>query len=72
MLVVVMCMLSACTTTKFDAKAYVKSCLDVQFKGEYDEYMKLTESSKADSEKCEKKELMHLWKGMKNNLFQTN
>ena len=53
MLVVVMCMLSACTT-KFDAKAYVKSCLDVQFKGEYDEYMKLTESSKADSEKLYK------------------
>lgn len=45
-----MCMLSACGT-KFDAKAYIKSCLDVQFKGEFEEYMKLTESSKADSEK---------------------
>lgn len=50
MMVVVMCMLSACGT-KFDAKAYIKSCLDVQFKGEFEEYMKLTESSKADSEK---------------------
>lgn len=50
MMVVVMCVLSACGT-KFDAKAYVKACLDVQFKGEYDEYMKLTESSKVDSEK---------------------
>lgn len=50
MMVIVMCMLSACGT-KFDAKAYIESCLDVQFKGEYDEYMKLTESSKKDSEK---------------------
>lgn len=50
MMVVVMCMLSACGT-KFDAKAYVKSCLDVQFKGEFEEYMKLTESSKEESEK---------------------
>ena len=72
MMVVVMCMLSACGT-KFDAKAYIKSCLDVQFKGEFEEYMKLTESSKADSEKfCIIMELMHLCRDMKRYLFLKN
>lgn len=50
LLVFVLCMLSACGT-KFDSGAYVKACLDAQFKGEFEEYMKYTNSEKEEAEK---------------------
>lgn len=50
LLAMIMCVMGACGE-KFDSKAYVKSCLDAQFKGEYDEYIKITESKKEEAEK---------------------
>lgn len=49
MLTAVMFVLGACG--KFDCGAYVKACLDSQFKGEYEEYVKLTKSTKEEAEK---------------------
>lgn len=50
MMAAVMCIMSACGA-KFDSGAYVKACLDAQFKGEYEEYVKVTESTKEEAEK---------------------
>lgn len=50
LLVLTMGMLSACGA-KFDASGYVKSVLDASYKGEFEEYCKLTNSEEADAEK---------------------
>lgn len=55
----VMCIMSACGS-KFDSGAYVKACLDAQFKGEYEEYVKVTESTKEEAEKLYKDGLDNL------------
>lgn len=62
LMVMVMCVLSACGT-KFDAKGYVDACLDVQFKGEYDQYMKMTKASKEEAQKLYKDGVDSFMKG---------
>lgn len=62
LLAAVICLMGACGE-KFDAGAYVKACLDAQFKGEYDEYIKMTDSTKADAEKLYKDGLDELMSG---------
>lgn len=62
LMVMVMCVLSACGT-KFDAKEYVDACLDVQFKGEYEQYMKMTKASKEDAQKLYKDGIDSFMKG---------
>lgn len=43
--------LSGCAAVqKFDAAGYTKACLDASYKGEFDEYIKLTKSSKKEAE----------------------
>lgn len=69
LMVMVMCVLSACGT-KFDAKEYVDACLDVQFKGEYEQYMKMTKASKEDAQKLYKDGIDSFMKGMINYLYQ--
>lgn len=60
LLVFIMGIMSACGGEKFDAGAYVKSCLDAQFKGEYKEYMEFTESSQKEAEQLYKEGLDEL------------
>lgn len=49
LMIAIVCIMGACGE-KFDASAYVKSCLDAQFKGEFEEYVKLTVSTKEEAE----------------------
>lgn len=52
LLVLVLGTLSGCAAfQKFDASGYTKACLDASYKGEFDEYVKLTKSTKAEAEK---------------------
>lgn len=45
-------LLSGCASVqKFDASGYTKACLDANYKGEFDEYVKLTKSTKEEAEK---------------------
>lgn len=48
LLAAVMCVMSACGA-KFDSGAYVKACLDAQFKGDYKEYVEVTESTEKEA-----------------------
>lgn len=50
--------LSGCANIqKFDASGYTKACLDANYKGEFDEYVKLTKSTKEEAEKIYKQNL---------------
>ena len=52
LLVLIMGTLSGCAAfQKFDASGYTKACLDATYKGEFDEYIKLTKQTKEDAEK---------------------
>lgn len=52
LLVVSVMVLSGCSAfQKFDAAGYTKACLDASYKGEFDEYIKLTKSTKEEAEK---------------------
>ncbi|EOH91794.1 hypothetical protein [Enterococcus pallens] len=50
MLVASLFLFSACGAGTYDASGYVKSMLDAQTRGEYDQYLELTESTKEDAE----------------------
>lgn len=51
LLAVVMGMLAGCgNIKKFDAGVYTKSCLDAMYKGEFDEYIKLTQLSEEEAQ----------------------
>ncbi len=50
MLIASLFLFSACGAGTYDASGYVKSMLDAQTRGEYDQYLELTESTKKDAE----------------------
>lgn len=50
MLIASLFLFSGCGAGTYDASGYVKSMLDAQTLGEYDQYLKLTESTKEDAE----------------------
>ncbi|MGG5333574.1 hypothetical protein [Enterococcus sp. AZ163] len=50
MLIASLFLFSACGAGAYDASGYVKSMLDTQTQGKYDQYIELTESTKKDAE----------------------
>ena len=50
-LICIMCFAAGCAFFGFDASKYIKSCLDANMHGEFEEYANITNSSVADVEK---------------------
>lgn len=49
--ILITCMLTSCALFNFDASKYVRSCLDSNVHGEFEEYAEITNSSVEDVEK---------------------